>query len=106
MDYTANPVALLESLGNLGTNFLNDTSIVTPDSRARFSEAEVDMLPVGGVQANGIDLDEDIIVSELGLRDLLDSSLALLNEYDSLGSHDVGLCCCEATVLRVMIRLA
>jgi|SRR6478609_185126 hypothetical protein len=99
MDYTADPVALLERLGDLGANFLDDTSVVTSDSRTRLSESKVDMLPVGRVQANGIDLDEDIIVSELGLRDLLDSGLALLDEYDSLGSHDVGFCCFKAAVL-------
>jgi hypothetical protein len=96
MDYTADSVALLERLGDLGANFLDDTSVVTSDSRTRLSEAKVDVLPVSGVEANGIDLDENIVISKLGLGDLLDGGLALLDVYNSLGSHDVGFCCCQS----------
>jgi hypothetical protein len=60
------------------------TSSTTPaDGSTRVSEV-IDVLPVRRVQCNRLDLDQNIIIPELGNWDLLELSLLGLKDFDGL----------------------
>jgi hypothetical protein len=100
-------VADFEVLGDFGADLHDGARVVAADSAAFawFGErAEVDVLPykvsvweprckangteyslpVGRVESNGVDLDEDIVVPHLRQRNLLHLSLANADVFDGL----------------------
>lgn len=91
MNYSADAIALLERLLDLASHLLDDAGIVASYSRPGVGEPKVDVLPVRGVDADGIDLYKDVIVPQLGLRNVPDLDFALLDEHDGLGSHVCGV---------------
>lgn len=93
VDEAGNSVPNLEALGDLGPDLFNDPGVITADSPALFRHGLVDVLPVRGVEADGLDPDEYIFVPELGDGHVLDGGLALGHEDDGFGSH--GRECCS-----------
>ena len=65
MGEASNAVSLLPALGYLGPDLLDDASEIAAYGGARSSE-ESDVLPIGGVESNTLDLGEDVSVTQFG----------------------------------------
>ena len=109
MRHAGDPVPFLEGLGDFAPDFLNDARVVWVTVRARFASdvlgringteqhraahttthsvprglEEADMADVGWVESHGLDLDDEVVVSELGDANGKNASLALLLVDDS-----------------------
>lgn len=81
MGDSADAIALLERLLDLATDSLDNARIVAANPRAWLRHCKVDVLPIGGIDADSCDLGEDVVVVKLGDRDVLDGRLALLDVY-------------------------
>lgn len=90
MNGAADTVALLEGLCDLAPDALDHSGVVAAYPRSGVGEAKVDVLPVRGVDADGVDLDQNVVVAEARDGHFLDGSEGLFGEYDRLGGGSEG----------------
>lgn len=86
-------------LGLTGMDSMHDTGIIAANPGAGVCVAVVDVLPVGGVEADGVDLGEDPTLARLGDGNVADGDGVELGVDDDglLGRHLAllfGCCCC------------
>lgn len=92
MDETTDAVALLEGLFHGWTDFFDDAGVVAAHEAVAGAEAVLEVLPVGGVEGNVDDFDEDVVVAQLGEWPLDDGgAVVAVGDEGFLGGHFGGL---------------
>lgn len=87
MDRTADAIPFVEALLNLAAHLLDNTAVVTTNPGACVCEREINVLPVSRVEADDIDLDENVVVAKAGPGNFLNGGFALADEDDGVCRH-------------------
>ena len=74
-----------DQIGDLTPNFLHNAGVIASHSTPDIRSSILDVLPVGGIDANRLHFDKHPVVMEYGHEDVADCGSLQLHHSDSLG---------------------
>ena len=100
MSPTRDPIPV-DKVGDLAPNFLHNTGVIASHSTPDIRSSILDVLPVGGIDANRFHFDKHPVVMEYGHENVTDCGSLQLHHNDSFGGGSSGgHLAMESTILR------